>query len=221
MYQAPQGRPISSPPDESIFAPYSERRGRRFTQQEKDAIRADYQAGLTYAAIKEKHGLTSNKSVARLTEDIKNRRDASKPSKPARELGESNIDYAARVQRWMRENIPGYATQFESNRLRGLKNKTKKSARLAELACRKLNQTETRGRWVTMRSYMRETGLKRGGAGRRIYASVIERRYCWNQVAIYLLPHEHPADTAPAVLPLATPPAPPTLWQRFVAIFKS
>ena len=98
MYLPPTGRPISSPPSDLVSSPYCEKRGRRFTQQEKDAIRADYRAGMTYEEIKAKHGLLHNKSLARLVTDIKDRR---KPviAKPTRQPNETKQQYGARVMK--------------------------------------------------------------------------------------------------------------------------
>lgn len=132
MYQAPIGRPVSSPPSfETTTSPYCASRGKRYTPEEKEAIRADYRAGMTYEEIKAKHGLLHNKSLARLVHDIKDRRKLV-IAKPTRMSGESKQQYGARVMQWMWQHDPEW--RAEQLRKRKLAHRRKRRAAMKQEA---------------------------------------------------------------------------------------
>lgn len=136
MYQAPIGRPVSSPPSfESITttAPVKKKRAPNLTAEQIQSLRADYTAGLTYEAIMAKYGFTGRGVISNHTHDLPRRTNAApvsatadKPPRPVRLPGEHRNVYANRVQQWMRENDPEWFARWKARNSAAVKRYWKK-----------------------------------------------------------------------------------------------
>lgn len=112
MYSPPPGRPVSRPPAVYINGNDTPtkrtRRWGRIPDSLREAIRADYQAGLPLRDIATKHGVNDS-VVGRSLKGIANRRaNMAQNSRPVRAPGETPQHYANRVMRWKQATDPAW-----------------------------------------------------------------------------------------------------------------
>jgi predicted transcriptional regulator len=141
MYQAPMGRPISSPPNNSSNddTPPTKRAYRYTTDAERAEWKADRDAGMTVNAIARKHGRSFETVKAALLAD-----KPSTPGKPVQKPGESKQAYGARCFKWKMENHPQFKEEWRqklsASVKRSLRKKKRKAEREAMAAERALNE---------------------------------------------------------------------------------
>ena len=220
------GRPISSPPSEShptVVETGSKRQPRRWfraPEEVRQAIRADYLAGMSWADIESKHGL-SRGSMARFIKDLPPRIGPRPPAKPTRNPGESSSAFGVRVQRWMVENDPDYNARWRKRTAMGVKKAHSTAKRRAKAMCVTLNKTETRGIWHTTETASAAMGgLSAFLTSKFVTTNAIDTCQ-FGRFRIYLIPNSVPVqnpstatDIAPAIV-VAPQPQPSFLRRWF------
>lgn len=192
---------------QAAVAPERTRR-KALTAEEKAAIIADYKAGLSMAAIREKYDYRGKRGIKELVPDAAPIANAP----PPRRKDEPGVLYASRVRAWMLKNNPAFAARWrQSHKVKGAAN-SRKHRRKAERMVAELNSVETRGVWRLARNVPESARRKHG----------IEVRRVAGATRIYLMPAPPPVPVQPAAdIPLAIVAAPPpTLWQRIVGWFR-
>ncbi len=116
MYQAPPGRPVSSPPATDMpvvtgarvkFKPSKHRRGwTRISDMEREGILALGRKGLSSAVIAKKFNRSQPTIAMILRAGLSEERE--RMGYPMKKPGESNPHYGHRVQQWMLKNSPGF-----------------------------------------------------------------------------------------------------------------